>query len=457
MWRHTNRLVASVLVAGFILCGLFGVFSGLGMEKPTQVAFVILLVGATLWITEAVPLFVTSLIILFLSKVWLMGLIREIRPESTETLFLAPFFSNIILLFLGGFVISAALHKYQIDEDIARRILAKTGHSIPLMIAGVMCITAFFSMWLSNTATTAMMLALCIPIAARLPSTDRYRKAIILSIPLAANVGGLGTPIGSPPNAIAMQYMHEAGMAPSFGKWIVLGLPGVSGMLILIWFLLMIAYRGASTRISLDIEPHPSVYSRRAIIVIGVAFLTAVGWMTGPLHGVSSGTVALVPVLFFFGARFLSTKDLRGLSWDVLLVMGGGLCLGSVISAGGLADWLIDRVPTEGMNPFILALAFGIIACVMSSVMSNTATANLIMPIIIGVGAERMSPMLVGAAFSCSLAMALPVSTPPNAMAFSTDELAVKDILRPGLIATIAGLGLTFTAGWWWWEIIGLR
>lgn len=457
MSNTLSRVIVGILIFGYILCGVTGAFSGLGMEKPAQVAFVILLISATLWISEAVPLFVTSLIILFLSKVWLLDVIRQSGTEISEAVFLAPFFSNIILLFLGGFVLSSALHKFRIDEDLAYRIIAKTGHSVPLLVGGIMAITAFLSMWLSNTATAAMMLALCVPIAHRLPADDRYRKAIVLAIPFAANVGGLGTPIGTPPNAIAIQYMQKAGIAPSFGFWMLLGVPAVIIMLVILWGVLMFFYRGTSKGIMIEEKSREPVYTPKAQFVIAIALITVAGWMTGPLHGHSSGTVALFPVLVLFGIGLLNVKDLRALSWDVLLLMGGGLCLGKVISAGGLAGWLISSLPIQDTSPYTLALLFGVVACVMSSLMSNTATANLIMPIIMGLSVSSLSPLLVGAAFACSLAMALPVSTPPNALAFSTEEFSVKDLLKPGLVGTILGLALTFTAGWWWWKTVGLN
>jgi sodium-dependent dicarboxylate transporter 2/3/5 len=454
---NLNRVIVGILIAGYILCGIFGAFSALGMEKPTQVAFVILLVGATLWITEAVPLFVTSLIILFLGKVWLLDVMQESGTKIPDSVLLAPFFSNIILLFLGGFVLSSALHKYRIDEDLAQKIISKTGHSIPLLIGGIMAITAFLSMWLSNTATAAMMLALCVPIANKLPVDDRYRKAIVLSIPFAANVGGLGTPIGSPPNAIAIQYMQDSGIAPSFGKWMLLAMPTVAIMLIILWSILMLFYRGTSRNIEIEKKSYESVYTPKAVFVLVITLLTVAGWITGPLHGQSSGTVALIPVMILFGLGFLNVKDLRSLSWDILLLMGGGLCLGTIISTGGLADWLITRLPLQDMSLYMIALIFGIVACTMSSLMSNTATANLIMPIVMGLSVTNISPLLVGVAFSCSLAMTLPISTPPNALAFSTEQFNVKEMLKPGLLGTLIGLLLTFTAGWWWWKIIGFN
>ncbi|MBU1950001.1 MAG: SLC13 family permease [Candidatus Eisenbacteria bacterium] len=456
MPKYLNRILALVVVIVFYFCGVFEVFSGWGMSKPVQVSFVILLIGATLWITEAIPLFVTSLLILFLGKTWLLGVLREGGVKISETVFLGPFFSNIILLFLGGFVISSALHRYKIDEDLARRIITKTGNSIPMMIAGIMGITAFLSMWLSNTATAAMMLALCIPIINSLPADDRYRKAILLSIPFSANIGGMGTPIGTPPNAIAIQYMQKAGIAPSFLKWMILGVPSVIGMLVIMWFVIMFFFRGTSKGIVQEFKPLKTVYSRRAKLVIAISLVTVALWITEPIHKLSSGTVALIPVLLFFGVGFLKINDLRALSWDVLLIMGGGLCLGEIISAGGLSNWLVARLPVDQGSFFMLAVVLGVVSCFMSTLMSNTATANLIMPIVMGMGLSQVSPVLVGVAFSCSLAMSLPISTPPNALAFSTGEISVKDMLRPGLIGTIIGIVLTFTAGWWWWKIIGL-
>jgi len=144
------------------------------------------------------------------------------------------------------------------------------------------------------------------------------------------------------------------------------------------------------------------------------------------------------------------------LSWDVLLMMGGGLCLGKVIAVSGLAAWMVERLPVENSNYFVLLVIFAIAASLMSSVMSNTATANLLMPIILGLSVENLSPVLVGVAFACTLAMPLPVSTPPNAITFSSGELKVKDMLLPGAIITVIGLALALTTGHWWWDLVGL-
>ena len=456
MKQYIGRIIALALVTLFLLGAGFDFLSYWQMSAPGYVALGILLAAATLWITEAVPLFVTSLFVLFLSIVWLAPVMREDNVQIENSVFLAQFFSDIIVLFLGGFVLSAGLHKLRLDEWLARWIMRQTGSSIPMLMLGVMAITAFLSMWLSNTATAAMMLALVIPIANRLPAGDNYRRALLLSIPFAANVGGLGTPIGSPPNAIALQYMQQIDLDPGFGMWMLIGVPGVIVMLVLTWGVLLMLYRGQAASLPADEEPLNIEQTPALYLVLGTTIVTVLGWLLSGWHGHSSGTVALIPVLVFFATGILKVADLRGLSWDVLLLMGGGLCLGTAISQSGLADWLIALLPVDGVPAFWLMVVFGTVACIMSSVMSNTATANLIMPIILGLHIESLSPLLIGTAFACSLAMPLPVSTPPNAMAFSSGQITVSDMVKPGLILTVVGVVLAFTTGYWWWDFVGL-
>lgn len=456
MRKSITPLLVFCVVVAFVLSGVFEVFAHWDLPAPAQVALVVLLIAATLWVTEAIPLFVTSFVVLGLSLVWLVPTMRREGMEVSESALLAPFFSDVILLFLGGFVLSAALHKYRLDEQMARWMLARTGRRVPVILIGIMVVTAALSMWLSNTAAATMMLAICLPIAQRLPVDDGYRKAILLAVPFAANVGGLGTPIGSPPNAIAMQYMQQGGFAPSFGMWMLVGIPGVVVMLAVAWTVLMLVFRGRQTTVEMSGESTGISWSPSVVFVMVVSLVTVLGWMTNGVHGLSAGTVALLPVVAFFGTKILTVKDLRTLSWDVLLMMGGGLCLGTVIAVSGLASWMVELLPVENSECFVLLVILGSAACLMSSVMSNTATANLLMPIILGLSVQNLSPLLVGVAFACTLAMPLPVSTPPNAITFSSGELTVKDMLLPGAIITITGLALALTTGHWWWDLVGL-
>ena len=182
MKEHIGRILSLALVALFLLGAGFEFLAYWQMTESGYIALGILLAAATLWITEAVPLFVTGLFVLFLSIVWLAPVMRANGQPIENSVFLSQFFSDIIILFLGGFVLSAALHKQRLDEALARWIIRRSGSSIPKLMMGVMAITAFLSMWLSNTATAAMMLALVIPIANRLPESDAYRKALLLAL-----------------------------------------------------------------------------------------------------------------------------------------------------------------------------------------------------------------------------------------------------------------------------------
>lgn len=452
----SGRIAVLFLIVAYVLMGWTGLYASWGMPAPAQVALVLLLIAATLWISESIPLFVTSFIVLFLAQTWLRPTMLEAGLVVDSQTFLSPFFSNIILLFLGGFVLSSALNKYNLDEQMARWIIGLTGRSVPKLMLAIMGITAFLSMWLSNTATAAMMLSLILPMVQRLPKEDRYRKSLILSIPFAANIGGLGTPIGSPPNAIAMQYMGEIGVAPSFNQWMMIGIPGTLSIIGLAWLLLLFLYRGKAEVEAPEKTSSPLVWTPATITVVAGAVLTVLGWVTTSWHGQSAGTVAMIPLILFFGTGILKVGDLRSLSWDVLMLMGGGLCLGAAIAKSGLAEWVVGLLPVEGVGIYGITVAFGFLACFMSSIMSNTATANLLMPIILGLSLEPLSPILVGVAFACSLAMPLPISTPPNAMAFSSGEIRVKDMVRPGLILTVIGVVLALTVGYWFWDRVGI-
>jgi sodium-dependent dicarboxylate transporter 2/3/5 len=215
-------------------------------------------------------------------------------------------------------------------------------------------------------------------------------------------------------------------------------------------------FRPSNARLEIEEEKIELPPRLPRYLLIGTVLATVLGWVTSQWHGFSSGTVALFPVLVFFAARILTVQDLRSLSWDVLLLMGGGLCLGTAISESGLADWLVSTLPVDGISDYWLMVIFGSVACFMSSVMSNTATANLILPILLGLQVDSYGTLLLGTAFACSMAMPLPVSTPPNAMAFSTEQISVADMVRPGLLLTIAGVALAFTTGYWWWSMLGL-
>ena len=451
-----KQIVVLALLGLLAVAGVSGQpTAALGLSAPASAALIVMLAAAVLWITEAVPLFVTSFVILLLNITWLSSTLEGSGTAVDRNAFLSPFFSNIILLFLGGFVLSAGLHKFLIDERLARWVLERTGRAPSRVLFGIMAVTTFLSMWMSNTATTAMMLTLALPLLRNVPEDDPCRKAVLLGIPFSANLGGLGTPIGTPPNAIAMRYMADAGIAPSFGKWMLMATPVLAIGFLVLWVLLLRVFPPKVDAVELDEQP-TFRWSARSRFVVVVAIVTALGWLTGDLHGVPSGTVALLPVVAFFGLRILDIGDFRGLSWDVLFIVGGGLSLGVAVQDSGLSKAIVALIPGESAGLLVLVLIVAVITAIMTSVMSNTATANLVVPVVIGLSGALVAPLLLIVAHACSVTMALPVSTPPNAMAFSSGQISVRDMLRAGLAISLVGLALTCTVGLWWWRVLGV-
>lgn len=449
----SNRLWSGLLF-GVVLLGVSGLLTpSLGLSRASGATLVVMLGAALLWISELVPLFVTSLLILLANVLWVGPLLEASGAAVSPTTFSAPFFSDVILLFLGGFVLSAAFQRFGLDERIAQWVLRRTGDTPSRVLAGVMLTTAFLSMWMSNTATTAMMLGLAGPLLASTRADDPFRKALALGIPFAANLGGLGTPIGTPPNAVAVQFMRESGTAPSFAGWMAMAAPMLVILLCVAWGLLVYLHPARTDHITLpEHESLPSSAASRAVVLVTV--LTVAGWLGSSVLGVSTGTVALVPVVIFFGTGLLDTRDFRQLPWDVLVLAGGGLSLGVAVSRSGLADWAAGLVPVGDLAPGVVALGFGVMASLMSTLMSNTATANLLIPVAMGLAHNLERPVLCVVAFACSVSMALPVTTPPNAMAFSSGYLQVRDMVGPGSLLTVLGV-VSAVVSVVWWKLIG--
>jgi sodium-dependent dicarboxylate transporter 2/3/5 len=426
----------------------------LGLSRPAELTLGIVFVAATLWLTEAVPLFVTSLVILALELVWLAPLLAA--DGHGPTLFLNAFFSDVTLLFLGGFVLSTAIERTRLDRYISRLILRRIGQTPQRVVLAMMLATSILGVWMSNTAACALMLGPAAAMLAKVPAGDGFRKALLLGIAFSANLGGLATPVSSPPNAIVMRYLESEGVAPTFGGWMAIAVP-----LLIVLQAVLLVYLGRRfpsqvTAIEIDdIEPPPFRGPQALVLVVFV--LTVAGWIFSEDLALSSGTVALLPVVVFFGANLLRTPDLRTVPWDVILLIGGGLALGAAVDQSGLATWAGGLLPVGEIPPFVLLGVVAVFAVLVSSVMSNTAAVNLLAPIVMGLGGVSHASVLIVAAFACTMSMPLPVSTPPNAMAYgfsvSPDgkgEFSARDMIGPGLFITVVGLGMLalFTAFW---------
>jgi len=404
------------------------------------------------WVLEPFPVYAASLWIIFLQLIMLsnrpLSLIPALGMEqkvlSWEEI-LGVFASPILILFLGGFFLASAATKVRLDKNLARVLLKPFGQNPKMVLLGLILITAVFSMFMSNTATTAMMLAIVMPVIATLPSGDPLQKALILSVPFAANIGGLGTPIGTPPNAIALKYLADIHPI-SFIGWMQFAMPYMAFVLLLLWLVLIVLFPSPTKTIQIDMTGR-FLKSKDAIIVYVICVLTLLLWLTGAWHGLNSYTVALLPVCVFSATKIVGKPELRDMSWDVLWLVAGGVALGDSMEKTGLSKLIVQNLPLGALSMVTLAVLFACLCFVLSNFMSSTATANLILPLVAAMGIQWGESgavvLILVSCFSCSLAMALPVSTPPNALAYASNKVSQADMFKAGLTVGLIGLGLS--------------
>ncbi len=367
----------------------------------------------------------------------------------------ATFADPIIILFLGGFFLADAATKFRLDINLARVLLKPFGTNPKYVLLGLMSVTALFSMFMSNTATAAMMLALLTPVLALFKPEDRGRAAFALCIPIGANVGGIGTPIGTPPNAIALKFMQENGWNVTFGDWMMFGIPFVVIMLLIGWFILIKMFPIDQKSLDLAKEMKGKFMTTPKAWVVYITFIVTILLWVIPkqYHGLDANSVAIIPIAVFSVTGVITKKDLKSMSWDVLWLVAGGFALGVALGETKLANDLINSIPFAEWDSLALIVGSSLICLFMATFMSHTATAALLMPIMASVAAGMVAGgamdapgaigLLVTIAFASSLGMALPISTPPNAMAYATGHVEQKGMAISGTILCLIGLALT--------------
>ncbi len=403
-----------------------------------------------LWVTEAVPPFAVGLLIFGFLVFALGGYYAEIDPENASKYvgkYVQTWSNSVIWLMLGGFVIAEAMQKVGLDKTLFKMTISKFGTKPRNVLLGIMLVTALFSMIMSNTATTAMMIAAVIPFINTLDKNAPFSKALLIGIPAAASLGGMGTIIGSPPNAIAVDAMSNQGVQFGFLEWMIIGFPVAVILVLLFWFFLINKFVPRVSTIDLgflkDIEDDsPSnsrIFNIKRKIVSGVLLLTLTFWLTGNLHGIPASAVSLLPIMLLTLLGIVSGNDIRKLPWDTLMLVAGGLSLGLAIQETGLAEYYVKMISNYDLNIYALMIVFSLLTVILSNFMSNTATTTILIPIaIILVSSNKVIlPLVIG--LSASAALFLPISTPPNAIAFSTGKLEQKDFRAGGLVAGIVG------------------
>ena len=323
-----------------------------------------------------------------------------------------------------------------------------------------MTVTMLFSMLISNTATTAMVIASLSPVLARLGQGSAAAKGLILGIPISATTGGMGTILGSPPNAIAVAVLAEAGRPLGFLELMIAGLPLALLLTFIAWWVLVRTFFRDAAPLAIESPPaekegerDPGFRARR-LTVAAVLALTLVLWLTGPLHGIGATPVSAVPLVLFPLLGILGKEDVRAVGWDTLLLVAGGIALGTGLKQTGLLDLYAGRIASLEVSPLVFYAILAYATMVFSNVMSHTATSTVLIPLGLTILPSNAVEVCMVIGLSASTALFLPVSTPPNAIAYGTGLIEQKDLRLGGVLVGLLGPALIVA---WVLAVSGMR
>lgn len=431
-------------------------------RRPTQESTVVVALLAfvvVMWVTEALPLFVTSLLI----PVVLVASGVAAAGDAT-----APFANPIIVLFFAGFLMAEAMRRSGLDHFVSVLVTARAAHSAVALFATMILLAAFLSMWMSNTAASAVLIPIAVAVSEPLASQG-FRRTLVLGIAYASTIGGVGSAIGTPANQLAIEFLDGfAGRSISFVEWFGFGLPMVVVFLpimgLYLWWRGGVRLEGdrlsEARRVALEERIRLGRPTRDQLVVLAVFAVVVLGWLTQTFHGIHPGIVALAGAVGLFVLRRLLVEDLGRISWPALLTFGGGLTLGLFLVDSGTSDYLATRlsdlagVPT-GLAVFVVAL----IALLLTTVASNTASAAILIPLSIplaGVLGVDPTTLVVVVAIATSIDFALVIGTPPTMIAYSTQLFTAGRIFRLGIVLDFVGVAVLVLVVTRLWDLLGL-
>ncbi|KAM5348572.1 hypothetical protein ACJ41O_008396 [Fusarium nematophilum] len=446
------------------------------MEKPEQQNCLAMLVFVSLlWATETIPLFVTSLLIPFLSVV--LNVVRDETPgkpqrrldskQATSAIF-AAMWTPVIMLLLGGFTLAAALSKCTIDKRLATLVLSKAGTQPKTVLIANMFVAAFASMLISNVAAPVLCYSIIEPMLRTLPSDSNMSKAVIIGIALASNIGGMLSPIASPQNVVAMGIMQPA---PTWLQWFFIVIPVGALSIVLIWLLLLVSFQpGKGTTIA-PIRPVKEKFTGLQWFVTIVTIATIALWCAS--HQLEAefgdmGVIAIIPIVLFFGIGILTKEDFNNFPWTIIILAAGGLSLGKAVRSSGLLHTLAELVSenVEGMSLYGVLVVFSTLILVIATFISHTVAALIFLPLVFDVGVAMEQPhpnlLVMGGVLMCSAAMGLPTSGFPNMTAIMKEDpfgqryLHVKHFISRGVPSSLITLVVVVTLGYGIMQVAGL-
>ncbi|WP_430472229.1 SLC13 family permease [Wielerella bovis] len=441
-WRNVIFIIIAAAVS-------FGAYFLLPYDTNVNKGLAILLFIGFLWLTEAVHITVTALLIPVLAVVF------QIPDMNTKTA-LSNFADPVIYVFFGGFALASALHVQQLDRKIALKVIALSRGNLFSAILLIFAVTAFLSMWISNTATAAMMLPLSMGLLSHLnPEKDRNTFTfVLLGIAYCASLGGIGTLVGSPPNAIAAKALGV-----DFTGWMKLSLPIALVLLPAMLLSLYVVLRpNLHTTVSLETETIPWTLSR--VLTVCVAVATALAWIFSSYIAKATGITSIDSIIALIAAAMVvilgtvSWRDVaKNTDLGVLLLFGGGITLSVLMSKSGASSALGNEVAQilSGASPLVIIVAVATFIILLTNFTSNTASAALFVPMFATIATQMGLPeqvlvLIIGIGASC--AFMLPVGTPPNALVFATGQIRQKDMVNVGFVLSV--LSIAILSAWAW-------
>ncbi|KPQ08536.1 MAG: solute carrier family 13 (sodium-dependent dicarboxylate transporter), member 2/3/5 [Rhodobacteraceae bacterium HLUCCA12] len=470
---HTPMMARSALAG--LIAGLAVFSAALVIPPPAGLTVTgwqtlgLALVMAIWWSTEPVPIGITAL---------LPMIVLPILGNGDIAAAAAPYGNPLVFLFLGGFMLAMAVQRWGLHRRLAWQVLRLVGTRPARLVLGVMVAVGFLSMWISNTAAALLMLPVALSVIAvteggDAPAQRRFALALLLGLAYAANIGGVGTLIGTPPNALLAGYLAEShGIDLSFALWAAVGVPLVAVFLPLGWWVLVRLVFPVAPELSSGGTADPVAAlkpgrigpaERRVALVFAAAALL---WIARPLlnrlpvlEGLSDAGIALGCALALFlipagqERRFLLIWDeAKTIPWQVLLLFGGGLSLAAAMERSGLAEWIGAGFADLGaVPPIVLLLALSATVILLTELVSNTAVVAALLPITAAIAAGTGMDVVVlsaAVAMAASCAFMLPAATPPNALVFASGHVTVAMMMRAGVVMNVLSVGLVSLTAW---------
>ncbi|MEL6593406.1 MAG: SLC13 family permease [Bacteroidota bacterium] len=436
-------------IIAFLLCILLALFFTFQLREDgfseTQDYVLFLLFFATgLWISEAIPPFATGIMIIGFLVFFLGSGYFNTHPESVKK-YVNTWSDSVIWLMLGGFFLAEALKKVKLDLEIFSLSVKRFGTNARKLLLGLMLATALASMIMSNTATAAMMIASVAPLLTSLKPQSSYAKSVLLGIAAAVSIGGMGTIIGSPANAIAVGSLENLGIRISFLDWMIIGIPLSLLLTGVFWWVLSKRFPAENASIDLskltNAQNHPISPGRIAQkkLVLAVLAATVLLWLTSSWHQIPVAAVSGIPILSLSMLGIINGEDVRKLPWDTLMLIAGGLSLGLAIQETGLAEHFVSMLNVSNLKLLPLLLIFSLATVLLSNIMSNTAAATVLIPLAGILSPDNPTYLALSIGLCASCALFLPVSTPPNAIAYATGKLAQQDFRLGGSLVGLLG------------------